>query len=219
MIDRRQALLGGLALTAASGLAPGAALALPIPPGNRLSFDILRKGSKLGTHVISFAPSGDRLTVRVDVRLAYKLLGVTLYQYTHNCTEVWEGGQVVSVESRTNDNGKPHHVSASRIPAGLAVQGSGVPRYIAPADALPATHWNPRQLEGPWINTQDGKLTRLRTTPRGTETIALSGGRTTSARCYDVSGEVTLSTWYDRIGWAGLAFTMKGSPIRYVRNA
>ena len=40
------------------------------------------------------------------------------------------------------------------------MQGTKAPRYIAPVDALPASHWNQRELEGPWINTQDGRLMR-----------------------------------------------------------
>ena len=66
MIDRRQALSGALMESglALAGYPSGAtAAALPVPAGNRLGFDILRKGSKLGTHVITFAAAGDRLTL------------------------------------------------------------------------------------------------------------------------------------------------------------
>jgi hypothetical protein len=206
-------LLPGLLLPAAARAAP------PAPPGDRLGFDIFRKGSPLGHHVLTFATSANRLTVKVEVSLIYKLLGITLFHYSHHCTEVWDGGEVVALDSRTDDNGTPSQLTARREAAGLVVEATGIPRYTAPANALPATHWNQRELDGPWINTQNGKLLYLHVKPAGAETIPAANGRTLNARRFDVSGEVQMEMWYDRIGWAGLSFTRAGSPIRYERQA
>jgi hypothetical protein len=223
MIARRELLIGGGALAVLPGLLhPGAARAAPPPPpppGDRLGFDILRKGSLLGHHLLTFATAADRLTVKVEVSLLYKLLGITLFHYNHHCTEVWEGGQVVALDSRTDDNGSPSQLTARRAAAGLVVEATGTPRYTAPANALPATHWNQHELDGPWINTENGKLLRPHVTPAGTETIPAAGGRSLIARQFDLSGDVQLAMWYDRIGWAGLAFTRGGAPIRYERQA
>ena len=216
MFERRGFLVGGLGLMA---LPSALGAALPIPPGNRIGFDITRKGSKLGTHVLKFASDGNRLTVLVDVVLTYRLLGITLYRYTHHCTEVWQGGEVISLESRTNDNGKPFSLNASRGPAGLTVQSSGTSRYVAPANALPATHWNQRQLSGPWINTQTGQLMHPRVVPGGVEKIAAAKGASLEARRYELTGDAKFSMWYDKIGWAGLSFNKGGALIRYERQA
>ena len=221
MPDRREILIGGALLATLPALpARAAAAGLPVPTGNRLRFDITRKGSKLGTHELSFGPGTDGLTVHVAVELAYKILGVTLYHYTHRATEIWAGDQVVAVQSATNDNGDQYSVTARRGPAGLAVQGTKAPRYIAPANALPATHWNQRELDGPWINTQDGRLMRPKVTAEHVETIPAGGGRSLSARRFNLSGEVQLDMWYDdRLGWSGLSFTKGGALIRYERQA
>ena len=221
MLLRRQVLIGGtMAVLLPDLLLPASGhAALPVPPSGRLGFDILRKGSRLGSHELTFAQQGDRLTVQAEVNLIYKLLGITLYHYSHHCTETWEGGQVVALETRTDDNGKPHHLSARRTSAGLEVQASDTPRYVAPANALPATHWNQHELDGPWINTQDGRLFHPRVNPEGTEAISAAGGRKIEARRYDVSGDVQMVMWYDRVGWAGLSFERGGSPIRYERRA
>jgi len=220
-IARRDVLIGGGALALLPGLivSSGAHAALPVPPADRLGFDILRKGAPLGSHVLAFSQQANRLTVQIDVRMLYKLLGVTLFRYSHHCTEIWEDGQVVALDSRTDDNGTPCQLSARRENGALVVQATGSPRYTAPANALPATHWNQRELDGPWINTQTGKLMRLRVAPAGAETIPAAGGRTLSARRFDVSGEVEMAMYYDRIGWAGLSFTRGGAPIRYERQA
>jgi hypothetical protein len=217
MLDRRELLIGSSALLATLPLAARAAL--PVPANNRLHFDIIRKGSKLGTHELSFAPTTDGLTVRVAVDLAYKILGVTLYRYTHRATEIWSGDQVVALQTMTDDNGDKYSVTGRRGPGGLAIQGTKAPRYIAPANALPATHWNQRELEGPWINTQDGRLMRPKVTPEHVETIPAGGGRSLSARRFNLSGDVQLDMWYDdRLGWSGLSFTKGGALIRYERQ-
>ena len=220
-IGRRDLLIGGGALALTSTmLRPMAAFAAqPVPLVDRLGFNIVRKGSTLGTHVLNFATTGSRLTVKIEVSLVYKLLGITLYRYSHHCTEVWDGGQVVALDSRTDDNGKPCQMSARRGAGGLVVEATGLASYTAPANALPATHWNQHELDGPWINTQNGKLLRPHVTPAGLETIPAAGGRSLSARRFDLSGAVQLAMWYDRLGWAGLSFNRGGAPVRYERQA
>lgn len=220
MIARRELLIGGGALALLPAMQPSLAhAAQPVPPTDRLGFDILRKGSPLGSHVLTFATQANRLTVKVEVSLIYKLLGITLYHYAHHCTEVWDGGQIVALDSQTDDNGTPGRLTARREAAGLVVEATGIQRYTAPANALPATHWNQHELDGPWINTQNGKLLRPHVAPAGAETIPAVGGRSLNARRFDLSGDVQMVMWYDRLGWAGLSFNRGGAPIRYERQA
>jgi hypothetical protein len=216
MIDRRGLLIGGAMVTVMPG---SSRAALPVPASRRLGFDVMRKGTKLGTHVLNFFPSGDGLMVQVAVDLAYRIAGITLYHYTHAATERWSGRQVVSLVSETNDNGKRYRVSGHREAGGLAVEGTGRPRYVAPADALPATHWNRDELNGPWINTQDGRLMRPKVAVQGIEPIPTASGGIIRARRYTLTGDVQLDMFYDdQLGWAGLSFMKGGAPIRYERQ-
>jgi hypothetical protein len=216
MIGRRGAIAGGAALAA---LPPPSRAALPVPAGNRLGFDIIRNGSKLGTHVLTFEPAGNGLTVRVAVQLAYTIAGVTLYRYIHRATETWEADQVVGISSETNDDGTHYQVSGRREGNGLVVQGSMAPCYVAPAAALPATHWNRRELDGPWINTQDGRLMRPKVARQGIETIPTAGAGPLRAQHYALSGDVHLDMFYnDRLGWVGLSFVKRGAAVRYERQ-
>jgi len=215
MMDRRSMLTGAVALAA---MPAGLRAALPVPPGNRLAFDILRKGAKLGTHVINFESDGDLLTVRVAVELTYRFAGVTLYRYRHQAVERWRGDKVVGLETQTDDNGASYQVSARREGSLLMVQGAKGQRFAAPADALPATHWNRRELDGPWINTQDGRILRPRVAAQGVENIPVAGGAMLRARRFALTGDVQLDMFYDeRQGWAGLSFVKGGAPIRYER--
>ena len=211
---RRRSLLAGVAL------APfGAAVAaLPVPPGDMLAFHILRKGKTIGEHTVGFSRTADTLTVSVGADIVVYLGPIAVFRYKHRATEVWQAGQVVSVDAETNDDGTLKRMTARRDTTGLSVEGTTVQRYIAPARSLPGTHWNSAMLDAPFINTEDGKLLRPAVRMAGIEQLDVTGG-TVSARHYVLSGDADLDTFYDDTpGWAGLRFTAHdGSEIRYLR--
>ena len=213
MIARRW-VLGG-----AAALAAGAARAkLPVPPGFRLAFHIIRNGSAIGEHVLTFASNAGGLVVAVAVDIVVGFGPFTLFHYKHRATERWEGEQVVSVDAETDDDGTRRRMSARRDGGGLVVEGSKAPRYTAPAESLPGTHWNQAMLRAPFINTEDGRLMSPTVTPCGMQQVAVTGG-TVDARLYTLRGDANLDTFYDVTPcWVGLRFTGKdGSEIRYVR--
>lgn len=210
MIGRRGVLAGGILLAAPRP----ASASLPVPPARRLAFAIVRKGDSIGTHVLTFEPAGDRLTVNVAADIAVSLGPIVLFRYRHRATERWENGQVMSVDSETNDDGTRVTARMWREGGPLLVESTGTPRYTAPPDASPATHWNRTMLNGPLINTQNGKLMRPTVTPLGTGTIP---GYNRPASGFSLRGDADLDTWYDSVpGWVGLRFNGKdGAEIRY----
>lgn len=217
MIDRREMLAGAAVMAAMPGAARAA---LPVPAGDRLGFNIIRKGSLLGQHVLTFERSGDSLVVRVAMELVVKAAFITLYRYKHSAVERWVGDQVVALDTATDDGGTKYAVTGRRTAAGLVIEATGKPKFVAPTDASPATHWNRRQLDGPWINTQDGKIFRPKVAAEGVEAIATAKGGPVKANRYVMSGDVAMDLWYDgRPSWAGLGFKGKdGSLITYVRQ-
>ncbi len=224
-ISRRNLVLGGGAFLCAPRLLADPVLTPPkpgllsTPPGKSLGFDVMRKGSKIGTHVLTFDQNGDNLTVNVDVELKVGLGPIVLFRYKHHASEVWKGGQLVSLDTETNDDGTPHKVTGRATDAGFKVEGSKAKPYIAPADALPATHWNRKMLDGPWINTQDGRLLRPKITPMGPDMIPVASGAKIPAQHFALSGDAVLDTYYDGTpNWVGLNFKAgDGSLILYER--
>jgi len=196
-----------------------AARAFSLPAGGALEFAVIREGSRIGTHRLVFGGDPDNLTVRIKVDLSVGLGPITLFRYRHRAVETWRGGQVFSIDSETDADGTPYKMSALRGSDGLVVEASKAARYIAPDNALPATHWNRRMLDGPMINTQDGRLMRPKVTELGPEPIPTAAGAAIRADRFSLSGDATLDTWYDDgPNWAGIRFLAGDrSQIRYVR--
>jgi Domain of unknown function (DUF6134) len=214
MIGRR-----GLLAAGASLLAHRAAMALPVPQGDRLSFRVMRHGSEIGQHVLNFDRQGNNLTVRIAVDVVVTFASIPIVRYTHHAVESWEGGLLTGLECQTNHNGQHESMSARRNAQGLVVTGSKTATYVAPENALPTSYWNRAMLGGPMISLEDGVLLRPNEIARGVESVRLASGSTIAATRTDLSGAFDAIVWYDGTGtWASLGLTAAdGSDIRYER--
>ncbi len=216
MIGRRTILLIG----SAAALARPARLAADSPDAGRLAFRLVRDGSVIGSHILDFTPADNGFDIRIAVDIAVGLGPIALFRYTLRGLEQWRDGKVVHIETMTNDDGDLETVHGIRDSAGFWIQGSKAPTpYLAPATALPATHWNIAELQGSWINIEDGRLMKTIVAPRGMDTVKLADGNAIQARHYALSGDVNLDIWYDEQDrWCALTFVAHdGSLVRYER--
>jgi hypothetical protein len=215
MIGRRTALSLGLSLSAGRALA----VALPVPPGNALAFRMIRHGSEIGRHTLTFERRGDVLTVLVAVEAKVTLMSIPIVHYTHRATETWQGGALTSLESNTDKNGTLAWARGSRAGEGLVVEGSKTARYVAPAPAIATSYWNKRMLDGPMISMEDGVLLHPKVTARGPEQVRLASGGTIAADHYNITGSFDADVWYDQGGeWASFAVdAADGSHVFYER--
>lgn len=211
VITRRRFVLGSASFAGCAGLAAGA-FAAPIPANNNLSFRIVRKGSAIGSHHLEFTRTEDALTVRIAVEILVKFGPIALYRYNHRNVEHWEAGKLVSMEAETNDDGSKNAVRLRRRSDEILVESANGANYVAPANALAATHWNMAELTVPMINPQNGRL--LQPTVTKAEGDGLGGH-------FVLSGDVDLELWYDKDqAWSSLAFKAEdGTIISYERVA
>ena len=208
----------GTASVAALG-ARGAQADLPVPQGDRLSFQVFRSDSPIGTNVLTFTRSGDTLEVGIVLDLRVGLGPITLFRYSLRGTERWRGGQLEQLDAMTNDDGTQDFARVRRDATGLWVEGSKAARYRAPANALPSNHWNAAELDGPWINPQDGTLLHPVVARQGPGTVSDVQGQPLAAQRYALTGDVRMDLWYDAAStWVALrAPAHDGSIIRYER--
>ena len=197
-----------------------AAAALPVPPGKRLAFRLIRHGGEIGRHTLTFERRDDALTVHVAVDAVVSFISIPIVRYTHRVAETWQGGILGNLTGETNKNGQREWVTAGRTSEGLVVLGSRASRYIAPDPACGTSYWNKRMLNGPMISLEDGVLLRPKVVVRGEETIRLASGSPIDAHHYNLSGAFDVDLWYDQSDtWAGLSFTVAdGSNVHYERE-
>ena len=183
-----------------------------------MGFRVLRNGTPIGTHTLAFGRDGGRLDVRVNVALAVGFGPITFYRYRHEALETWQDDVMVSCLAETDDDGTVSRVTIRRAGTLVTVEGGKAGHFTAPAETLPATHWNRRMLDGPFINTQTAELMRPKVENRGREPLPWMPART--AERMVLSGDVDLESWYDGPAWMGLRFKGKdGSALHYARVA
>ncbi len=165
-------------------------------------YDVLRNGKKIGDHEIRFSRTGNTLQVVSETRMKVKFLFFTAYRYHYLSEEIWNGGQLVSVTTDVNDNGK-------RISTLIAADGEG---YVATdADGntkrigsgfFTTNHWNVGVVAAETLfNTITGRLNAVQITG------ATEEAPRTDAFDLQVRGDLDIDTRYDVMGnWLGMSF-------------
>ena len=135
-------------LTALLLALPAAAqsLAPAYPESGELNFTLLRNGSPLGTYTLRFEARRDGLHVDTKVRVDYRLVYITLYRFEQDRNEHWRDGELVNIQTRTNDNGDHFAMTAWSTKAGLEISGRDF-KGVVPADTLPTGFWDIRTVE------------------------------------------------------------------------
>lgn len=187
-------------------VAAGAGLAMPAlaaPSGSR-TFRVLRGGKAFGSHVLEAVQVEDRFEIAITIKLAVKVLGVTAYRYELDNREIWQGGRLISVDSRVNNDGDDEFVRAKRAGDVLKIEGSGFDG-TAPGLAATTSYYTPTMLERrPWISTQSGKPLEIAIGPEG------------RSGWWSVTGGLDTKLGYDSRGeWIGCEFDAGGEPGRY----
>ena len=177
----------------------------PVQSGQVVGYDIIRDGMVIGAQTVRYGVSGPDLTVEIAVSASIRALGVRVYTYEHHGTEHWHDGQMVGLVTRTDDDGTPRQVNATRDAAGTWHGVSGA--APGPAPLLATSLWNSQTLTATrLLDRETGAVVPVRVTPAGDEVLKL-GSRTVTAHKYDLSGLVTGSAWYDSSGcWVRALF-------------
>jgi hypothetical protein len=85
-------------------------------------FRIMREGSQIGTHRVSFAPGGgNEMTARTEVDIAVRLAGFTVFRLTHRFAETWAGDRLRLATSRQGPQRQGHRDGG----AGRGERGAG----------------------------------------------------------------------------------------------
>ena len=164
-----------------------------------LTFTVMRNGDEIGTHEIEITSRGDRMEVEIETEVAVKLAFITVYNFDHEGHEVWQGGRLVSYESRTDDDGTEKSLRARAAGDHLAVDGSAAKRN-APASVIPGSLWNQATVaQSKLMNSLDGSEMAIAVADLGDEDV-VAGGKSLRARHYSLTGDLQREVWYDSAG-------------------
>ena len=179
--------------------------ACPVQNGQTVSYDIVRGTTVIGSQTVHYTIAGPDMTVEIAVNAAIRMMGVRVYNYEHHGTERWHDGQMVGLVTRTDDDGTPRQVNASRDAAGVwhGVTGPAP----GPAPLLSTSLWdNQTVLATRLLDRETGAIVPVRVTPAGDEVLRL-GARSVPAHRFDLAGIVSGSAWYDANGcWVRALF-------------
>jgi len=183
-----------------------------------LSFRILRDGRDIGRHLVAFSHDGAATTVKITTDIRVGFGPITFYRFAQRATEQWNAGTLTTLVSETDDDGTKDYLRAVRTNAGLTIDGSAGPAFVAPSHARPASHWSRLELDGPMFSVQNGAMLDFAPKLLGHDTIQ-SRGQSIPASRHALGGKIKLELWYDAAGlWAGLRLMASdGSLITYER--
>jgi len=216
-IDRRGLLLGSLSLLALAALPRGARAAQP----DDIHFDVHVAGSKAGHHSLTFTPGPgvDEMTVKVDVRIRVRLFFVTVFDYTQQTEEIWQGDRLVSYASTTLDGDNRDEVTARQTAEGLAVTSLRFGARVLPADTWPSTaFWRQDAVQRTeFLDAARGDIRKVAVTEDDLEFIDALGKRHLARRFHaDTSRD--FDVWYDPDGtWLKLQWSGYGMTADYRR--
>lgn len=190
-----------------------------VPQGGVLNYWVVRDGSPIGTHIVKFSAKGNDLSVDILTDVQVKVAFITVYKFKHEGHEKWQGGQMVSMQSTTDDDGTPHDLVIVRKDGKFKATDKGTVRE-ASAELLPASLWHPGIVgaeQAAVINTLDGTKMAISTAYKGDEDVKGVKGQV-KAKHYVVSGELERELWFDPDGvLVKVRFKGKdGSDIQYV---
>lgn len=210
------AILKNITLTFIIGLLTISSASACIPDNMIKRFKIYNNGSPIGEHTLKFSQEGDRTNVDIDIQMKAGVLFFTVFRYSHQNTEIWEGDQLISVDAKTDDNGDQFFVKVERTDKGLKVESKDH-SYVTDFDTMSSTYWKEEMAkQSQLINTQTGELADLRLIEATEETYTVNGEDIPANR-YRIKGDLDATLWYAKNNgeWIGLEFTVKGNTLRY----
>jgi hypothetical protein len=207
-------LAGGLLLGVVCGFAAAGHAADP----EQFFASVFLDKKKIGQfHVrISRAETGEIEHLRA--RASVSMLGIHLYEFTHDLTQTWRNGELQRLQGRADDNGTVYNLELARQTSGYAgsVNGKAV---TLPVEAFPDSIWHYGIVDHDLLfNEVDLELLHV-TTTHGADTIEFDNQKIPAERV-TISGDFAASAWFDQnknfvmaeLKMAGRKIVMKRDP-------
>lgn len=179
---------------------------------DRLSFDIYRGRSKVGTHEVEFKRVGSRFIVDSRTEIDVSVLLIPVYSYDYTSRETWCGNQLDQIKTTVTENGEESRVTATAVEVGLNVRINDQVEEIVANEIFTTNHWNSGVLSSSEVfNTITGRMNQIVVIPEN------GLAQDSEVTRYRFDGELNIAVAYDQDGrWVGLYFKDKrGADVEF----
>jgi hypothetical protein len=124
------------------------------------------------------------------------MLGVHLYEFTHDLTQTWRDGELTQLQGRADDNGTIYEVELARQTSDYAgsVNGKAI---TLPVEAFPNSIWHYDIVDHALLfNEVDLKLFHVTTANRA-DIVEFDNQKILTERV-TISGDFAATTWFDQ---------------------
>ena len=163
-------------------------------------FRVLLDGREIGRHTFTREEAASGARVVSEARFDVRFLFLTAYRYEHRAEERWRDGCLVSLEARTDDNGRRSEVR------------------LQPADCTRSfAYWDRATLRAErLLNAQTGEVQPVRWTALGLESLPVRGREVSASRHRLTAPGLSIDLWYDGPDWVALESRVEGGRrLRY----
>ena len=186
----------------------------------RIEFEIYRNNKHIGKHTFSFKKIDGQLAVESEINFEIKKFGIVLYKYHVLGTEIYQNGELIKFNSKTNQNGKQKYVNMKLENGEYIIDGSSY-KGKAPKEYLLGTWWNHSIVKtAAQISAVSGRIIKQKVTFLGKETIKL-GNKNYNTLHFNFSStdkklvkdkKLNTHVWYEKktLNWIGASFEKKG---------
>jgi hypothetical protein len=178
-------------------------------------FSVLLDGKPIGTHQFALTRGEEGVrTLRSDARFDVKILGLTAYRYRHHAEERWDGDCLVSIASRTDDDGSKTAVTSEASPGGLRVTAVGGKQPSAAAIegcVMSFAYWNPQLAkQNRLLDPGTGRLESVTISSLPARSIEAQGKPVAVTGVRIAGLERPIDIWYAGENWVGLDTEVRG---------
>ena len=218
-----RSLLALFAVTASLAIVPATPVNATVGDGVRkLTFDVFLDDRAIGYQRFELSPAGDGTRIETQAEFKVKLLRITAFAYDHSNTELWRGGCLQSIDSRTDSNGKKYMVSGrARGDLFVVATNDGESRL---GDCVASfAYWDRDVLlqRQRLLNSQTGEYMPVRIDSLGLDRVRI-GQRDVAVARYALRGQgldITLAYAVGGGDWVALDSELDGGrTLRYRRS-
>lgn len=185
-----------------------------VPESGRLAYEIVRKDKPLGFQVLDFSRSdAGELVVDIHIEIDFKIGPIPLFRYRHDSREVWRDGTLLSLNSKTDNNGEDETV-ALRLENGRYVGSGRKFENNLEAPLLSTSYFNPNFIrQSAFISSQDARLLTAEVERIGVETLSIENAPVQATR-FRLHGKLRSDIWYTDSGrWVKTEFVRSGNKL------